>query len=194
MKRLRETNINAPEYTDNLFITVDKNNLLRQEKYLSYLENTAGWRVIELGCGTSYFPQMASEWNDSWGLDWGRKTMERMAQEFSRVKYIVGDVLNTPFTKEFFNVVVAGELIEHIEEPTELVEEMNRLCKPGGKMILSTPHLEFDDPEHIWEFEESDLHEMFQIYGNVTTETIKSEKFPGREYIFMVCRKHTKLL
>lgn len=193
MKRLRNTNVNSPEYTDSKFQPIDKENLLRQEKYLSYIGSN-GKKVVELGCGASYFPQMASKFNKSFGVDYAKGTIERMAIEFPNVQYIHADATKTPFTNEFFDVVVSGEVIEHIENTEDLVKEMVRICKPGGKMILSTPHLEFDDPEHIWEFEEKDLHDFFDKYGPVTTEVLKSEKFPGREYIFMVCRKQTKLL
>ena len=79
--------------------------------------------------------------------------------------------------------MVSGEVLEHIEVPQTLIDEMARICRPGGKIIISTPHLEFDDPEHIWEFDEKDLQEMMGKYGETKVETLKSTKFPGCEYI-----------
>ncbi len=51
-------------------------------------------------------------------------------------------------------------------------------------MILSTPHLEFEDPEHLWEFEELDFFNK-----GFFVETLLSERFPGRSYIFAWKRK-----
>lgn len=190
MKRLRESNINTPEYFDTQFESkpVDTTNLLRQKFYLQEIES--GQKVIELGCGMSYFTQMAHlKGAISYGLDFSDKAIEKLTQEFPNVKYIVGDALKTEFENGFFDVVVSGEVVEHIEEPKRLAEEMNRICKPKGKIILSTPKLEFDDPEHLWEFEETDLHQLFSQYGVVQTFIKESDKFPGRKYIFMICEK-----
>lgn len=190
MKRLRHENINTPEYFDNQFEDkpIDMENNLRQEKYLEMIGDKRG-RVIELGCGVSYFPQMATKLGESWGLDFTPKAMEKMRRELPEVNYVCGDVLCTPFRDSFFDIVVSGELLEHLERPQELVDEMARIAKPDGVLVLSTPHLEFDDPEHIWEFSLADLKEMFAKYGETHTDIIQSDRFPGREYLFIVCQK-----
>lgn len=191
MKRLRTENINTPEYFDNQFEDkpIDMENNLRQEKYLEMIGNKRG-RVIELGCGVSYFPQMATKLGESWGLDFTPKAMEKMRKELPEVNYVCGDALCTPFRDGFFDIVVSGELLEHLERPQELVDEMARIAKKDGVLVLSTPHLEFDDPEHIWEFSLADLKEMFSKYGQTRTDVIQSDRFPGREYLFIVCQKH----
>ena len=186
MKRLRETNINTPEYFDEQFFQriVDKENNLRQEKYIELIGETRG-RIIELGCGMSYFPKMAEEIGESWGLDFTPKAIRSLRLQFPTVNYVVGNALETPFRDKYFDTVLSGELLEHIEEPQKLIDEMVRIAKK--QVILSTPKLEFDDLEHLWEFEEEDLKGMLKKYGHVTTETLESNMFPGRSYIFAKC-------
>ena len=48
-----------------------------------------------------------------------------------------GDYL--PFGDNTFDYVLCLELIEHVPNPTALLEEMNRVLIPGSKLILSTP-------------------------------------------------------
>lgn len=190
MKRLREENINTHLYFDEQFSRkpVDKKNLLRQEIYLESVEK--GDRVIELGCGMSYFPEMARlKGAESYGVDFSKKAIDQLQIEFPEVRYICCDATNTPFPNGKFEVVVSGEVIEHLESPQDLIDEMARICKKGGKIILSTPHLEFDDPEHLWELYEDDLKTMMGKYGNTFVKTIKSNKFPGREYLIGVTTK-----
>jgi len=187
MKRLRDENINTYWYFDEQFDSkpVDKVNLLRQEKYLEHVRPNT--QVIELGCGMSYFPEMANKKGaQSYGVDFSQKAIQRLQLEFPGVKYMKCDATKTPFPNGKFETVVSGEVIEHLEEPQDLVDEMARICKKGGKMIISTPHLEFDDPEHVWEFEEIDLKMMMGKFGPTKIETLKSTKFPGREYIIAV--------
>ena|SRR5438132_1499034 len=48
----------------------------------------------------------------------------------------------TQFPSESFNVVLAAEIIEHLENPRGVAREWFRLLRPGGTLILSTPNNE----------------------------------------------------
>ncbi len=51
--------------------------------------------------------------------------------------------LNTdsiPCEDEYFDNVVAGDVIEHLENPSHFLREVNRVLKKGGRLVLSTPH------------------------------------------------------
>lgn len=172
MKRLLETDINSPRYWDSHQTATDFG--LRQEKYKE-LAGT-GERIIELGCGLSPFLSKA-DFKERWGLDYSEKTIETAKGMYPNINYIVGDATKTPLKDNYFDVVLGGEIIEHLEKPEELIKEMLRIAK--HKVIISTPILEFRDPEHIWQFYEEDFTQM-----GFTVETIKSEKYPGRAYIF----------
>ncbi|ESP63127.1 3-demethylubiquinone-9 3-methyltransferase [Smithella sp. ME-1] len=43
-------------------------------------------------------------------------------------------------TSEAFDVVIAMEVIEHIQKPTEFISLVEKLIKPGGVLLLSTPN------------------------------------------------------
>src|SRR5205814_218235 len=45
-----------------------------------------------------------------------------------------------PFPDERFDVVVAGELIEHLRDPDRLVAEARRVLRPGGAFVGSVPN------------------------------------------------------
>lgn len=45
-----------------------------------------------------------------------------------------------PFADESFDFVVLQEVIEHLENPAHVVREFNRVLKPGGRWILTTPN------------------------------------------------------
>ena len=46
-----------------------------------------------------------------------------------------------PFKEASFDHVICLEGIEHLENPHRLIREMNRVLKPGGKCVLSTPNV-----------------------------------------------------
>ncbi len=115
------------------------------------------------------------------GLDFSPETV-RLAQRMypHGLGYIVGDITNTLFEDKSFDVSVAGEVIEHLEDPEALIKEMKRIT--NKRIVVSTPILEFKDPEHIWQLTGADF-----IYWGFRVEVIKSQRFPGRSYIFAVC-------
>jgi 2-polyprenyl-3-methyl-5-hydroxy-6-metoxy-1,4-benzoquinol methylase len=47
-----------------------------------------------------------------------------------------------PGYDSYFDVVVAAEVIEHLENPRSMVRDLFRLCRPGGYLVLTTPNNE----------------------------------------------------
>ena len=47
-----------------------------------------------------------------------------------------------PYADDYFSTVLCGELIEHLfHDPMHLMSEVNRILKPGGHLVLTTPNL-----------------------------------------------------
>lgn len=45
-----------------------------------------------------------------------------------------------PFKNESFDTIIAGEIIEHIIDTDFFIEEIKRILKPAGKIIITTPN------------------------------------------------------
>jgi ubiquinone/menaquinone biosynthesis C-methylase UbiE len=177
MKKLNKPQINNPTYWDSHQTATDFG--LRQEKYLELIGVVDS--VVDLGCGLSPFLSRVNA-EERWGVDYSDQTVKTMQKQFPECNFTRADVTNTWFKANAFDAVVSGEVIEHLEVPDKLLREMYRLCKPGGIMVFSTPILEFDDPEHLWEFEPSDFPDW-------NCEVIESTRFKGRSYMFFWKRK-----
>lgn len=173
MNRLNEQNLNTESYWNEHIAKPDFG--LRQKKYLELAGK--GKKIVELGCGLSPFLNKARRnFKECVGIDYSTKTVIEARNEFPKVEYIFGNALETRLGDKEVDVSVAGELIEHLEEPEKLIAEMMRITK--RRIILSTAHLEYNDPEHLWWFEKEDFP-----MGKV--EEVKSERYPGRSYLFI---------
>ena len=53
---------------------------------------------------------------------------------------IKADCCHLPFQSNIFDVTISNHLIEHIDEPLDLLKEMVRVTKPDGKISVTTPH------------------------------------------------------
>jgi ubiquinone/menaquinone biosynthesis C-methylase UbiE len=52
----------------------------------------------------------------------------------------VGDARQLPFRSNYFDTILAGEIIEHVEQPLQFLRNCRRLLKSGGLLVLSTPN------------------------------------------------------
>jgi 2-polyprenyl-3-methyl-5-hydroxy-6-metoxy-1,4-benzoquinol methylase len=60
-----------------------------------------------------------------------------------KVKWIQQDLNSTLENHdEFFDVVIAAEVIEHLENPRAMVRDLYRILRPGGTAIITTPNNE----------------------------------------------------
>jgi SAM-dependent methyltransferase len=112
----------------------------RIEKMVSLVQQSKTLPGVALELG--YAPGSASDWlvKQGWhciGLDLN----PRMSDTISLVK---GNFQATfPFKGECFDLVLAGEVIEHTFDDEWFLAECHRILKPGGFLIVSTPNLCF---------------------------------------------------
>jgi 2-polyprenyl-3-methyl-5-hydroxy-6-metoxy-1,4-benzoquinol methylase len=64
----------------------------------------------------------------------------RAKWEHGRFAAVVGDAQRLPFAAGAFDVVIVGELVEHVADPAALLAEASRLLAPGGLLVVTTPN------------------------------------------------------
>ena len=58
-----------------------------------------------------------------------------------RLTYIVGSGMALPFPDHQFDVVTTYQTLEHIPDPAKMLDEMVRVCRPGGVVAVVGPNL-----------------------------------------------------
>lgn len=53
---------------------------------------------------------------------------------------VTGDVYALPFLENTFDCIVSAEVIEHVPDPQGFVQNLLRVLKPGGTLIITTPY------------------------------------------------------
>lgn len=57
-------------------------------------------------------------------------------------RYVRGDLTRRlPFEDGAYECVIAGEIIEHVPNPDDLLREIRRVLRPGGLVLVSTPNM-----------------------------------------------------
>lgn len=186
MKRLRFNNINTSKNFDKYFrdkITEQKKfGLWRPRMRIMMKEIRDGMKIVELGCGqTLLLAEIKKKYPNCevHGLDFSSFVIKEAKRAFPNIRYKVGDFFKTPYQDNYFNCVLGGEIIEHVDNPDDLIKEMVRICKPGGFIVLSTSSEvpSGGDPFHLWLYNVDSLKKLLLKYGK--TEIIKCEGAPG---------------
>lgn len=99
-----------------------------------------GARVLEVGCGTGRFTmELVRRGADLVALDIGLGLVEKSSRS-SSCSGTAASACCLPFADESFDVIVSSECIEHTPSPEEAIAEMARVCRPGGRVCLTTPN------------------------------------------------------
>lgn len=99
-----------------------------------------GLKMLDIGCGGGLVCEPLARLSaDVTGADADAQAIAA-AQEHAAISELDIRYLNMPAEKidEQFDVVLALEIIEHVQDPALFVQEVSRLCKPGGLVIFST--------------------------------------------------------
>ena len=101
-----------------------------------------GNRVLDVGCSSGYLARPLSErGNTIVGLELD-PVAAHAAEEFCEL-VLVGDVetMDLPLEPGSFDVVLGGDVIEHLRDPAATLARLRPLLRPGGRVVLSTPNV-----------------------------------------------------
>ena len=101
----------------------------------------AGDRVLEVGVGTginlALYPREATVT----GIDYTAAMLEKARERAARknaapVRLLQMDAADLRFADDSFDIVYAPYLISVVPDPVKVAQEMYRVCRPGGRVII----------------------------------------------------------
>lgn len=115
----------------------------------SFSNNISG-KILDVGCGHKPYQHLFSS-SEYIGLEID-STYNR---EQKKADYFY-DGKTFPFEDSSFTAIVCNQVLEHVFEPTNLLNEISRCLKPGGNLLISVPF--------VW-----DEHEVPQDYARYSS-------------------------
>ena len=193
MIRLAKENLNTGKEYDSIFQArqeIDQNwqDLRRWKKLLRFFR---GGNLLDIGCLDSNIPVTAMALypkTQAWGIDIAWESIGAMSRKFPEVNYEVQDLYKMTFKDNFFDYVVLGEVLEHLENSQGAIKEAVRVLKQKGWLAISTPLEEANEPgavdhhHHLWSYSVQDMIDLLKPYGKVVTAVLGSQYFPTYKY------------
>jgi ubiquinone/menaquinone biosynthesis C-methylase UbiE len=128
-----------------------------------------GKRVLDAGCGTGYgSAELVQAANEVIGVDVAADAIEYAKANYPLpgLRFIESSCTAVPFPPESFDVVVGFEVIEHLTDYREFINEAARVLTPEGLFIVSSPNKRYyaetraetgPNPYHQHEFEAAEF-------------------------------------
>jgi ubiquinone/menaquinone biosynthesis C-methylase UbiE len=155
------------------------------ERFRTALGDARTGRILDVACGPGVVTAaVASEAAEVVGLDATEAMLDRARKRaegagLSKVSFTTGNAESLPFDDNSFDGVVNRAALHHFENPAAAVNEMFRVLKPGGQVVLvdvvssespekSTLHNALEilrDPSHIRMMPASEIDRMVAEAG-----------------------------
>ncbi len=131
------------------YLEVDQDNIERINIVVTYLKkkinntkkNKGVMKLLDVGCGDG---QIGKKFYDLgyyvYGIDNSPRNL--IFADKNNIRTKLGDVsIKLPYSNNYFDVIFAGEIIEHVFDTRKFLMELNRIMNKKGLLIITTPNL-----------------------------------------------------
>jgi len=143
------------------------------KKLISTMNLPKNAKILEVGCGAGGNLLMLSQFGDVFATDFNQK-----AVDYSRALNIAKEVEqgklpeDVAFPSEKFDLIVAFDVIEHIEEEQETLTVLRNQLKEGGRLFLTVPAYQF-----LWSKYDEMVHHKRRYTKTSLLEVLNNTKF-----------------
>lgn len=136
-------------------------------------------RVLDIGCAAGTFlgaMHALGNW-DVCGVEINQEIARRTSQQY-HFEVFAGTVEDAAFPDQHFDAVTLWDVLEHLHDPRHALQEIYRILKPGGVVVIRVPNLAswdakffgkdwigWDAPRHLYVFTPKTLTQMIEKAG-----------------------------
>ncbi len=143
-------------------------------RYAIACEMVAGKSVLDIASGEGYGSHLLSKNADSViGVDISEEAVEHANRKYAlkgNLSYRVGSASAIPLEDNAVDIVTSFETLEHTTEHDAFMQEIKRVLKPGGMLIMSTPDTDLykphdpNNPYHVKELTTDEFELLIAKY------------------------------
>lgn len=161
---------------DNYWWHIGRKSIIeRRLKSVTKTDEREDVRILNIGCGTGGTIPMLEEHGRTMNVDTSPEAIKIARQRGIKELRLIGrDGL--PFEDNSFDIIVALDVLEHIEEDLDALREWTRVLKKEGVIILTVPAYqwlwsEHDEAlHHFRRYNASGLHKLLNLAGLKATK------------------------
>ncbi len=140
-------------------------------------EEPRAGRVLDVGCGTGLMLDRLKQ-HDPLGVDFSRLAIS-FCQQRGLQKLVQADVVDLPYQDESLDLVLALDLMEHIENDQQLAREFCRVLRKGGYLMATVPA-----HQSLWSDHDIALHHFRRYSKAGFRELLEKSGFEPIKYSY----------
>lgn len=164
------------KYTGERLVTTvfNDNTISHLHRYAMALTLVKGKKVLDIASGEGYGSNLlSSEADYVYGVDIDEETIKNASNKYKKdnLQFLQGSTSNIPILDNSIDVVISFETLEHHDEHDEMMEEVKRVLRPHGILLISTPDRYFyselknyNNQFHVKELYEKEFTDLIARY------------------------------
>lgn len=101
-------------------------------------------RILDIGCGIGVYESIISnEVLEIIGIDMDLKFIEKCPSDLYNVNFLCTNAEKLPFIEDSFDVVLAIEVLEHVDDLDTILSEIHRVLQESGILVITIPNRGF---------------------------------------------------
>ncbi len=115
--------------------------------------------VLEIGTGSGYGVDIVAPMASRF------VTVDKHNADSDDPRYVRAVVPPLPFDDASFDTVISFQVVEHIRKDKDLIREIHRVLRPGGRLIISTPNIKMSltrNPWHVREYTAAEFARLLE--------------------------------
>lgn len=143
-------------------------------RYAQALDIVGGKVVLDIACGEGYGSNLLSGFSkEVTGVDIDEATVAGAKEKYRNpnLQFLTGSASEIPCADAYFDVVISFETIEHHDQHDKMMQEIKRVLKPGGLLMISSPDKLFysdkpgyKNPFHVKELYADEFKNLLKKY------------------------------
>lgn len=139
-----------------------------------YISASKSLDILDLGCGPGGTTSILTEFGNVTGADTSQAALNNLTKLYPNIKTVQCNLDGTtlPFNASSFDLVTAFDVLEHIEQDTNVLTEINRILKPNGYVLITVPAHPF-----LWSYRDVDLMHKRRYTKNELAQKVSNSGF-----------------
>lgn len=106
------------------------------EPLLDLVKDLRGKKILDVGCGTGRHLSRFPEGNELFGVDLSESMLAEARAKNKQGTFEAASADNLPYDDNTFDLVFSSRVIQHMRDQQAMIDEMARVCKPGGQVMI----------------------------------------------------------
>lgn len=97
--------------------------------------------ILDVGCSKGFIGRCLHEYHDFYGVDVNPDDLKLARKFYKKLDTVDLDVGDVPFEEHTFDVVIFGDVLEHLKDPEAVLRLYMQHVREGGYIIISVPNV-----------------------------------------------------